>query len=146
MTPEEVVGRRMRLAREEAKLSQPGLAKELSSLLGKTLQRQAVSAAEKGRRRFDPTEVMALAHVLKRPVWWFFLPFDEPVMFPSGVEIRPAKAARLVQPDAKGASFQEEVRARFTERLVAFGVEGKRLEASLAMLQEMLGRNEGGEE
>jgi transcriptional regulator with XRE-family HTH domain len=76
MTVEELIGARIRMARQDAKLTQAALGKALARYLGKGWSHAAVSLAEKGRRDFIAAELVALAAVFKRPVTWFFVPLD----------------------------------------------------------------------
>lgn len=77
MKVEEVVGRRIREARELRGMSQPELGEYLAPLLGKPLPRQAVYAAEQGRRQFTAAELVAFAYVLGVSVQDLFrLPLD----------------------------------------------------------------------
>jgi hypothetical protein len=97
MTPKELVGRRIKQARsempvilaggQEVPLDQEGLGKMLEPQLGKAWTKQAVSAAETGRRVIDITELMAFSSVLAKPIPWFFLPFgpDDELEMPSGI-------------------------------------------------------------
>src|SRR4051794_27068263 len=72
MKIQEVIGRNVRQAREDAGLSQ----RELGDLLGGTLGTpwfpQAVSTAEKGGRDWAAEDLVGVAWVLQRPVSWFF--------------------------------------------------------------------------
>jgi transcriptional regulator with XRE-family HTH domain len=77
MTPGELVGRKMRQAREEAGLSQREVGQRLAQFLGGEWAPQAVSLAEQGGRRFEAAEIFALASVLKKSPAWFFTP--EPI-------------------------------------------------------------------
>jgi hypothetical protein len=69
LTPEELVGRNIAAARTEKGgsewLSQEALGQRLEWYLGKRWTKQAVSDAENGRRRFDPTELIAFAYALE---------------------------------------------------------------------------------
>jgi transcriptional regulator with XRE-family HTH domain len=61
---EEVVGRRIRDAREARGISQAEFGKSLGALLDRTWTRQAVSDAEKGKRAFTAQELVALSIVI----------------------------------------------------------------------------------
>jgi transcriptional regulator with XRE-family HTH domain len=65
---EAVVGANVARLREHHRLSQAELGEELGKYLGKPWTRQAVSAAEKGRRAFAVAELIALAAALKSDV------------------------------------------------------------------------------
>jgi hypothetical protein len=70
LTLEELVGRNIAAARTESGggrewLSQEALGQRLAFYLGKPWTKQAVSDAENGRRRFDPTELIAFAYALE---------------------------------------------------------------------------------
>src|SRR6266516_1783192 len=73
----EIVGERVRAARASTGMSQAELGRRLGGYLEKPWFAQAVSEAEKGRREFTATELIALAVVLDRPVSWFFFPADK---------------------------------------------------------------------
>lgn len=64
MTVEEYVGLRIRERREELGMSSAEFGSRLGELLGKPWPRQAVSAAELGKRSLGVTEMMAIASVL----------------------------------------------------------------------------------
>jgi transcriptional regulator with XRE-family HTH domain len=74
MKTAEVVGYRIREARKSLTMSQAQLGEALGDWLGKAWFPQAVSEAEKGRRAFTAEEILVIAHVLARPVAWFFIP------------------------------------------------------------------------
>lgn len=59
-----MIGRNMRRVREGRGLSQTDLGQAVTEQLGKPWSRQAVSAAEKGRRYFTAADLMALARIL----------------------------------------------------------------------------------
>lgn len=86
MRVEEVVGRRIREAREAQDITQEDFGKTLGRLLGKPWPRQAVSAAEKGQRAFTAAELVGIAVALGRDVADMFrLPADsETLTMPSG--------------------------------------------------------------
>lgn len=107
VTPAEIVGANLRRAREAAELSQREFGERLGSLLGTAWPRQAVSAAEKGERRFEAAELMAFSAVLARTPAWFLTP-REPwaeVAFPSGKTVPWEKVSQ--SSDAEGPSSQE---------------------------------------
>lgn len=64
MRIEDVIGHWITQAREESRMTQAEIGVELGKYLGKPWPRQAVSAAEKGRRSFTAAELVALAYVL----------------------------------------------------------------------------------
>lgn len=64
MRIEDVIGRWITEGREETGMTQADLGERLGELLGKPWSRQAVSAAEKGRRAFTAAELVALAVAL----------------------------------------------------------------------------------
>jgi transcriptional regulator with XRE-family HTH domain len=76
---EAIVGERIRSTREQRKLSQPELGKLLEPLLGTAWPKQTVSGAERGKRSFTASDLVALAHVLNVPVGFLLKP-------PMGVE------------------------------------------------------------
>jgi len=73
----EIIGKRVRQAREEEGLSQRDLGEKVGELLGRAWFPQAVSAAEKGRRDWTADDLVAVAWALHRPVGWFFGVMDE---------------------------------------------------------------------
>lgn len=77
MRIEDVVGQWIIRAREEVGLTQAQLGEELGRYLGRSWPRQAVSAAEKGRRSFTAAELVALAAVLGRSVESLLVPPDD---------------------------------------------------------------------
>lgn len=75
MKIEQAVGANIRKFREERKMSQAALGEALGPLLGRQWERQAVSAAEGGKRSFTAAELYALGLALKvRPEWLLTLP------------------------------------------------------------------------
>lgn len=68
MKIEAIVGERVRNMRERRGLSQPELGRRLEPLLGMAWPKQTVSSAEKGKRSFTASDLVALAHVLQVPV------------------------------------------------------------------------------
>lgn len=98
----EVIGARVKDAREVAGLSQEALGQAVSEYLGRPWKRQAVSVAEKGGRDFVATELMVLSLILKQPLSYFFMPrsLEGAVETPSGKRIEWAEAAtRLMAGD-----------------------------------------------
>lgn len=95
MTVEEIVGANVRQIREELEMTQEQLGAALGEYLGKTWTRQAVSAAEKGRRNWRATDVMGVAMILEVSAGRLLFPREaETVDFPArGVN---AKAIRGV--------------------------------------------------
>jgi transcriptional regulator with XRE-family HTH domain len=72
MTVAEIIGKRVRQAREEAGLTQRELGERIAAVLGRPWFPQAISAAEKGRRDWTAEDLVAVAWVLRRQVQWFF--------------------------------------------------------------------------
>lgn len=62
------IGENIRRAREARKLTQAQLGEALKNNAGEPWTRQAVSAAEKGRRGFPAAELCTLAYILRVPV------------------------------------------------------------------------------
>jgi transcriptional regulator with XRE-family HTH domain len=73
-TVEEYVGLRIRDRREELGLSAVEFGCRLGKLLEKPWPRQAVSAAELGKRSLGAAEMVAVAHVLRATVSELFTP------------------------------------------------------------------------
>jgi transcriptional regulator with XRE-family HTH domain len=76
MKIQELIGRNVRQAREEAGLSQRELGERVGWVLEKPWLPQAVSKAEKGDREgrfrdWAAEDLIAVAYALKRPVAWF---------------------------------------------------------------------------
>jgi transcriptional regulator with XRE-family HTH domain len=65
---EEVIGKHIADARDQQGMSQQQLAEKIGEVLGRPWSRQAVWAAEKGRRAFTAAELVAFAVVLGVPV------------------------------------------------------------------------------
>lgn len=111
MKIEEAIGANMARLREEAGLSQKQLGEALGAYLGKTWTRQAVSAAEKGRRAFTAAELVSLALVLRTSMdFLLFLP----VRSESLGDLLPGKAeiARGDLEDAIAGSTEDAPSAR----------------------------------
>lgn len=81
MKVSQIVGRRVRWARQERGLTQAALGRRIGELLGNAWFPQAVSEAEHGRRQFTAEELLALAYVLDKPVSFFFLPVAEGIRY-----------------------------------------------------------------
>jgi transcriptional regulator with XRE-family HTH domain len=86
---EEIVGTRLREAREARELTQEEFGNELAKYLGKPWPRQAVSAAEKGQRSFAAAELLAFSMALGIEVGGLFRPpvEEHEITFPSGITI-----------------------------------------------------------
>lgn len=89
MKVEEVVGRRIREAREARGLSQEEFGGLLATHLAKPWARQAMSAAEKGQRSFSAVELLAISVVIGCDIAALFrMPGDlDGVTMPSGVRL-----------------------------------------------------------
>ena len=74
MTVEEYVGQRIRERREELDLSAVEFGSRLGHLLGKPWPRQAVSAAELGKRSLGAAELVAIAQVLRTSTTYLLTP------------------------------------------------------------------------
>ncbi|MBH0120565.1 helix-turn-helix transcriptional regulator [Rhodococcus sp. CX] len=102
MRVEEVIGQRiqeLRKARSSDKeMTQERLGALLAPLLGKPWSRQAVSAAEAGKRAFTAAEVVALASVLETTVDDLFdLRRQGEVTMPSGASLQTVDLEKLRQ-------------------------------------------------
>jgi len=73
-TIQQVVGQRIREAREAMEWTQVQVGRELEALLGQAWSSQVMAQAEAGERAFTAAEMVALAIVLEREVGWFFRP------------------------------------------------------------------------
>lgn len=115
MRVEEMVGRRIRDARQTSGLSQEELGRELRSYLGKAWPGQQVSVAEDGGRKFSALELFALGSILARPASYFFIPFTaDPIEVPGerqGVPAREAFALQLWGEEAAWGTGAPVVRA-----------------------------------
>jgi len=94
---EEVIGKRIREARELDGLSQDQLGRDMGRYLGKPWPNQQVSVAESGGRKFSALELFAVCMVLGRPASYFFLPGTEDVVEVPGPEQRVGADAFAVQ-------------------------------------------------
>jgi transcriptional regulator with XRE-family HTH domain len=72
----EIVGLRVREARDSRSLSQKKLGEALRPFLGSTWPKQTVSAVERGLRSLDASELAAFALALGYSVQWFLTPPD----------------------------------------------------------------------
>lgn len=101
MKLEEVVGVNVARLREHKRMSQAELGDKLGQYLGKPWTRQAVSAAEKGRRAFAVAELVALASTLEADMAELLSVMlavpDEEVELP-GASISMDAYSRLVEP------------------------------------------------
>ncbi len=102
MNPRQLAGRRMREARDASGMSQKSLGEQLGKYLGKEWAPQAVSAAERGMRQFDPEVLIALSIVLKQPVSWFLTPGPgEQIDMPGGLVL---EAGDIVDAARRGSA------------------------------------------
>lgn len=89
MRIEQIVGARIREAREAKGMTQEEFGAELAQYLGKPWPRQAVSIAEKGQRSFPAAELLACSMALGLNLADLFRPpfgtFE--LTFPSGITI-----------------------------------------------------------
>lgn len=101
MRVEEVVGVRVRDARESRDMTQEELGEKLGELLGRPWSRQAVSAAEKGGRAFTGAELVALAVALGTTVPRLFTPPSKvsSVEMPNGIQIDRAQLVGVAGPE-----------------------------------------------
>ncbi|MEU3413739.1 helix-turn-helix transcriptional regulator [Streptomyces sp. NPDC006658] len=86
MKIEEVIGANVQWIREDQGMTQAQLGEAVAAHLGKPWSRQAVSAAEKGRRAFSAADLLALALVLDVTIPSFFLlrdAFHDDVQLPT---------------------------------------------------------------
>lgn len=74
---EEIIGARMLARRTELHLTQEQVGERVGRRLGREWTRQAVSAAEKGRRAFTAVELIAIANVLGETIVGLLTPPDD---------------------------------------------------------------------
>lgn len=92
MRVEELIGERLRQARELRDWTQQELGAALEPYLGRPWTRQAVSNAEKGGRDFGAAELLAFATVLRQHVPWFFMASTaDPITLPGSETLTPAQ-------------------------------------------------------
>lgn len=142
MRVEELVGRRIREARERAGMSQPQLGEWLEPLLGRPLPRQAVFAAEQGKRQFTAAELVAFAYVVGCEVSDLFtLPIGEDALeLPSGKTL---SREELRQAGAAGPANIEQLRAVLGDLVSAAAAmqsDGFRVEQTAKKLHDELDR------
>lgn len=77
MRLEEIAGQRMRERRVALGLTQEVAADRITAHLNREWTRQAVSAAEKGKRSFTAAELVAIAHALGTTVAWLLSPPED---------------------------------------------------------------------
>lgn len=73
-TMQAIAGERLRLARQEAEMTQAQLGEAVAPYLGRPWSHQAVSSAEQGRREFTAVEVAVLGEILECSPAWFLTP------------------------------------------------------------------------
>lgn len=76
MNIDQLVGSKIRQAREDQGMSEDELGDALEPYLGRAWPRPAISMAEGGRQELVAAELLAFAAVLNRPVSWFLVPED----------------------------------------------------------------------
>ncbi|MBS9371563.1 hypothetical protein [Rhodococcus sp. B50] len=114
MRIEEVIGRRIQELRKAqpgiGEMTQEGLGALLAPLLGKPWSRQAVSAAEAGKRAFTAVEVVALATVLGTTIDDLFdLRRQTEVVMPSGASLRMFDLEKLQPADTDSNVVREDL-------------------------------------
>jgi hypothetical protein len=97
MRIEEVIGKRIKEAREWDGLSQEQVGREMARYLAKPWPGQQVSVAEDGGRKFTAAELFALCMVLRRPASYLFLLNPDDVIEVDGSEKRVGEDAFTVQ-------------------------------------------------
>jgi transcriptional regulator with XRE-family HTH domain len=137
MTPEEMIGVRVRLARQEAGLTQAQLGQGMGRYLGSPWSNIVVSLTELGKRNVTPSELVALAAVLKRPVAWFFSPLDTEavVELPTGT-LAPEDYRALGRPEGEMGT----VLAEFAEVAVVLRATGEEMLGRVQWIIEELNR------
>jgi transcriptional regulator with XRE-family HTH domain len=125
----QVIGERVRAQREERGWTQAKLGEHVGSYLGQDWSRQAISAAEKGKRSFTAAELLTFADVLGVSISYLMTPPPEVDV----IEIAPgidAEAATIVEAATsfRGTDSAEE---KFTET-------GRRFFQHLADLRRLL--------
>lgn len=142
MKVEELIGLRIREARERAGMSQPQFGEWLEPLLGKPLPRQAVSLLEQGKRQFTAAELVAFAYVVGGTVADLFT-------LPVGVDdLEMPSGSRLTREDlrqgaAAGPASVEKVRTALAELVAsaeAMQANGFRVEQTAKALHDELDR------
>jgi transcriptional regulator with XRE-family HTH domain len=130
---EQAIGHRIREIREAKGMTQEALGAELAVYLERPWSRQAVSAAEQGKRAFAAVELLALAQALDTPVVSLLRPpvTATTVDMPSGTKLDRNQVLTVIAHrrslDAQLPAAQEAIRA-----LLYAVVEGKRLRAAAA--------------
>jgi transcriptional regulator with XRE-family HTH domain len=121
LTPEEIVGYRIRQARERMGATQQQIGEALRDYLPKPWPRQAVYAAELGRRSFTAAEILALAQVLSVDPGRLFAPPVEvaEVSMPNGLAVPVEELSRRVLDGLADVSAQHAVEVRELVRRVA---------------------------
>lgn len=120
MRIEEIAGQRIRQRREELGRTQEGLGKAIGERLGREWPRQAVSAAEHGKRSFTAAELVAIAHVLGTNVQQLLTPPAgiEKIELADDVTIDRALLAGALAPGRITDRGQEKLQEAFSRLLV----------------------------
>ena len=120
MRLEEVIGANLARLRDSRGMSQAQLGAALSGYLDKPWSRQAVSAAEKGRRAFTAAELLSLALSLRVSLADLLLPLGDGVrdelVLPSGLQVGHNEYARTVTLTADSERGQNLIEAFHRER------------------------------
>jgi transcriptional regulator with XRE-family HTH domain len=127
----EVIGERVRAQRVEHEWTQTELGQQVGAYLGQEWTRQAISAAEKGKRAFTAAELLTFARVLGVGVTYLLspLPGTGDIEMAPGVAIEPLAIVEAINSPA-GTGSEEE---KFVET-------GMRFFQSIADLSQVLGR------
>ncbi|MGW1034306.1 helix-turn-helix transcriptional regulator [Streptomyces antibioticus] len=91
MKLEEAIGKKLAWLRNDREMSQAQLGEALGRYLEKPWSRQAVNAAEQGKRAFTARDMVALALALETSVPSLLLNFELP---PEGVELQGGQSVR----------------------------------------------------
>jgi transcriptional regulator with XRE-family HTH domain len=140
---EEIIGYRIRRRREAMELSQEQLGQRIGELLGREWPRQAISAAEKGKRSFAASELLAIAHVLGVSVGRLLSPpaETESIELASGCQLpRSALIGAALDRSSLERTFDEMMQAlvRLGEQQKVIAEAAVRAGEDVAKLREML--------
>jgi 8-oxo-dGTP pyrophosphatase MutT (NUDIX family) len=119
---EEIIGQRTRERRTALELTQEAAADRVSAHLNREWTRQAWSAAEKGKRSFTASELVAIAHALGTTVAWLMSPPEgvEDIELGDGAYLpAPLLVSALIPQITSGRSLNDVIDAIYRLRLHA---------------------------
>lgn len=141
MKIEDVIGANIAAARKRAGITQSDLGIQLGELLGIEWSRQAVWAAERGKRSFTASELLAFAHTLDTTISHLFTPpvSVAEIQMPTDKKISANALFEATLPDEEKAQVHHDMRQTLSD-LARQSEKDRELIGDLAMQLDELTR------